>query len=78
MFLIRKRSADAQYLSTNFMIISYNKYTSSRSETFFKIGVLKKFAIFARKQLWWILFLINLFNKNTYFEKHLPAAAFEI
>ena len=50
---------------------SYNKCRSSRSQMFFKIGVLKNFAIFARKHLWWILFLINLFNKNIYFEKHL-------
>ena len=67
-----------QYLITNFMIVSYNKCRSSRSQMFFKIGVLKNFAIFARKHLWWILFLINLFNKNTYFEKHLRTAAFEI
>ena len=71
--------ADAQYLITTFMIIvSYNKGRSSRSQMFFKIAVLKNFAIFARKHLWWILFLINLFNKNTYFEKHLQTAAFEI
>ena len=42
------------------------------------IVVLKNFAIFARKHLWWILFLINLFNRNTYFEKHLLTAAFQI
>ena len=72
-------SADAQYLITKFMIIiSYNKGRSSRSQMFFKIAVLKNFAIFARKHLWWILFLIILFNKNTYFEKHLRTAAFEI
>ena len=71
--------ADAQYLITKFVIIiSYNKDRSSRSQMFFKIAVLKNFAIFARKHLWWILFLINLFNKNTYFEKHLRTAAFEI
>ena len=70
--------ADAQYLITNFMIISYNKWRSSRSQMFFKIAVLKNFALFARKHLWWILFLIALFNKNTYFEKHLRTAAFEI
>ena len=70
--------ADAQYLITNFMIISYNKWRSSRSQMFFKIAVLKNFALFVRKHLWWILFLIALFNKNTYFEKHLRTAAFEI
>ena len=69
--------ADAQYLITNFMIINYSKSSSSRSQMFFKIGILKTFAIFA-KHLWWILFLINLFNKNTYFEKYLRAAAFQI
>ena len=42
---------------------------------FFKIAVLKNFAIFARKHLWWIVFLINRFNKNTYFEIHLETAA---
>ena len=70
--------ADVQYLITNFMIISYNKWRSSRSQMFFKIAVLKNFALFVRKHLWWILFLIALFNKNTYFEKHLRTAAFEI
>ena len=71
--------ADAQYLITKFMIIiSYNKGRSSRSQMFFKIAVLKNFAIFARKHLWWILFLINLFNKNTYFGKYLSRAAIEI
>ena len=71
--------ADAQYLITKFMIlINYNKRRSSHSQMFFKIAVPKNFLIFARKHLWWILFLINLFNKNTYFEKHLRTAAFEI
>ena len=70
---------DAQYLITKFMfIISYNKGRSSHSQMFFKIAVLKNFAVFARKHLWWILFSINGFNKNTYFEKHLQRAAFEI
>ena len=64
---------------TNFMIIiSHNKCRSSRSQMFFKIGVLKSFAIFAFLHLQWVLFLINLFNKITYFEKHLRMAAFEI
>ena len=70
--------ADAQYLITNFMVISYNKRRRSHSQIFFKIAVLKNFATFAWKHLWWILFLINFFNKNTYFRKHLRAAAFEI
>ena len=33
---------------------------SSRSQMFFKIGVLKKFAIFTGKHLCWCLFLIKL------------------
>ena len=70
--------ADAQYLITKFLIVINYDNRSSRSQMFFEIAVLKNFAIFARKHLWWILFLINLFNKNTYFEKHLRAAAFEI
>ena len=45
--------ADAQYLITKFMIIiSYNKGRSSNSQMFFKIAVVKNFAIFARKHLW--------------------------
>ena len=70
--------ADAQYLITKFMIISYYKGKSGLSPMFFKTAVLKNLAIFARKHLWWIIFLINFFNKNTYFEKHLQMAAFEI
>ena len=45
---------------------------------FFKTGVLKHFVIFPRKHLWWILFLINLLNKSTYFGKRLGTGAFEI
>ena len=30
-------------------------FRSSRSQMFFKIGVLKNFAIFTRKHLWWLL-----------------------
>ena len=37
-----------------------NLYRSSRSQMFFKIGVLKNFAIFAEKHLCWSLFLIKL------------------
>ena len=70
--------ANAQYLITNFMIITCYKWRSSQSQMFFKITVLKNFAIFARKHLWSILFLINLFNKKTYFEKYLRTAAFQI
>ena len=71
--------ADAQYLITKFMItISYNKGRCSHLQMFFKIAVLKNFAIFARKHLWWILFLINIFNKKTYFEKDFRTAVFEI
>ena len=36
------------------------QYRSSRSQNFFKIGVLKNFALFARKHLCWSLFLIKL------------------
>ena len=36
------------------------KYRSSRSQMFFKIAVLKNFAIFTRKHLRWSLFLIKL------------------
>ena len=43
---------------------TYNKCRSSHSQMFIKMGVLKNFAIIARKHLWWILFLINLFNKK--------------
>ena len=36
------------------------KYRSSRSQMFFKIAVLKKFAIFTGKDLCWNLVLIKL------------------
>ena len=39
---------------------SLNKYRSSHSQMFFKIGVLKKSAHFTRKHLCWSLFLIKL------------------
>ena len=35
-------------------------YRSSRSQMFFKIGVLKNFAIFTGRHLFWSLFLIKL------------------
>ena len=35
-------------------------YRSSRSQIFFKIGILKNFANFTRKHLYWSLFLIKL------------------
>ena len=34
--------------------------TSSRSQMFFKIGVLKNFTLFTRKHLYWSLILIKL------------------
>ena len=34
--------------------------SSSRSQTFFKVSVLKDFAIFTVKRLFWGLYLINL------------------
>ena len=40
-----------------FFLVSINR--SSRSQMFFKIGVLKNFAIFTGKHLRWSLFLIN-------------------
>ena len=36
----------------------------SRSQMFYKTGVLKKFAILAGKHLHWSLFLINLVKKR--------------
>ena len=36
------------------------KFRSSRSQMFFKIGVLKSFTIFSGKYLFWSLFLIKL------------------
>ena len=44
---------------------------SSRSQIFFKIGVLKKFTIFAGKRLCWSLFLIKLLGFR-------PATLFKI
>ena len=65
-------------------------FRSSRSQMFFKIGVLKNFAIFTGKSLCWSLFLIKLLKrntntgfscekckifKNTFFTEHLSPAA---
>ena len=44
---------------------------SSRLQIFFKIGVLKKFTIFAGKRLCWSLFLIKLLGFR-------PATLFKI
>ena len=60
MFLIKNRLADAQYLITNFMIVSYIKYRGSRLEMFFKIGVLKIFCNIRKKTP----VLESLFNKS--------------
>ena len=61
------------------------KFKSSCSQMFSKIGVLKNFAIFTGKYLWWIYSKENqtqVFSceyckifKNTYFEEHLRTAA---
>ena len=59
MFLIERKSADVQYLISNFIIISNVLYKWC-SQMFFKIGVLKNFTIFTRKHLYWNLFLIQL------------------
>ena len=40
-------------------------FRSSRSQMFFKIGVLKNFAIFTGKSLCWSLFLIKLLKRNS-------------
>ena len=42
------------------LVFIKSKCRTSRSQIFFKIGVLKNFAVFAEKQLCWILFLIEL------------------
>ena len=41
-------------------IFSWKVFTNSHSQMFFKIGVLKNFAIFRGKTLCWSLFLINV------------------
>ena len=41
-----------------------HRCSSSRSQMFYETGVLKKFAIFARKQLCWSLFLVNIVTKR--------------
>ena len=42
------------------LVFIKNRCRSSRSQMFFKIGVLKKFAMFTGKHLCWSLFLIKL------------------
>ena len=41
-----------------------HRCSSNRSQMFFKIDVIKKFAKFARKHLYWGLFLINFVKKR--------------
>ena len=43
-----------------FDIFLFSKHRSSRSQMYFKIGVLKNSAILTRKYLCWSLFLIKL------------------
>ena len=50
---------------TNFLFILYliffiRENSGSRSQMFFKVGVLRNLAIFTRKHLYWSLFLIKL------------------
>ena len=42
------------------LVLIKNRCRSSRSQMFFRIGVLKKFAMFTEKHLCWSLFLIKL------------------
>ena len=58
-------------------LVTSKAFRSSRSQMFYKIGVLKNFAKFTRKHLCWSHFLIKLhtcfpiifvkFSKNIYF-----------
>ena len=61
---------------TNQVRMFYKKtlsiFRSSRSQKFFKIGVLKNFAIFTRKHLCWSLFLIKLQAKRDSSKRRLP------
>ena len=59
-------------------------YRSSRSQMFFKIGILKNFTIFTGKQLCWRDSNTGMFSceyceffKNRFFYRTLPVAAFE-
>ena len=51
------------------------RFGSSRSHMFFKIGVLRNFAIFTGKQLCWSLFLIKL---QTFIKKRLQHRCFPV
>ena len=54
------------------------KFRSSRSQMFFKIGVLKNFAIVTGKHISWSLFLIKLqgFRPATFLEREFNTCAF--
>ena len=64
------------------MLVIELTFRSSRSQTFFKIGVLKNFANFTGKHLCWSLLLIKLFSceffelfKSIFFYRTPPVAA---
>ena len=56
------------------------KCRSSRSQMFFKIGVLRNFAIFTVKQLCWSLFLIKLQDRSScnFIKKRLQHRCFPV
>ena len=63
-----------------FHILSLGRGRSSRSQIFFKIGVLKKFTIFTGKLLCWSLFLMKLqaFMPATLLKKRLQHRRFPV
>ena len=58
----------------NMLFVHVGKLWNSRSQMFFKTGVLKNFAIFTEKILYWSLFLIKLLDWRPAFllKKRLP------
>ena len=59
------KTCHVSYLIINHSVINsidWKCYRSSRLQMFFKIGVLKNFAIFTGKHMCWSLFLVGYFD----------------
>ena len=91
MMLLKRCLHESQRKTLWLSFVNPRKGRSSRSQMFFKIGVLKNFANFTGKHLCWSLFLIKLqalfnkvscgisqFFKNTsFFTEHLQRLSLE-
>ena len=76
--IVGESERDEEFASENVSYKTFHRITIriSRSQMFFKIGILKNFANFKRKHLCWSLFLIKLQTCN-FIKKRLWHKCFE-